>query len=160
MQARGGVMGQVTRGSSSPSDSSTLPSLLLLRTFQHDSSLILEQSIATHFLDSGLILDFTTTLFPSNIRGLHIFTLHRPVPTMSSSMPIPKRKQPARGHVASWSWSSSVASSCSTPSSSSPAPMLSLAKGKFPTRDEVRRDGREEISPRRPSLLGRSSTRL
>ncbi|KAH9827542.1 inosine-5'-monophosphate dehydrogenase [Teratosphaeria destructans] len=77
---------------------------------------------------------------------------------MSSSMPIPKRKQPSRGHAATPSWSSSSAGSSYTSpsSSSSPAPMLSLSKGKFPAKAEERRRYSEEISPRRPSLLGSS----
>ncbi|KAK5124411.1 hypothetical protein LTR85_001628 [Meristemomyces frigidus] len=75
----------------------------------------------------------------------------------SSSMPIPKRKQPAHRHAASTSWSSSAASSYSSPGSSSLANTpSSLAKGKFPATEAAPPRAEYDVSPRRPSLLGSS----
>ncbi|KAK5137199.1 hypothetical protein LTR08_000704 [Meristemomyces frigidus] len=77
----------------------------------------------------------------------------------SSSMPIPKRKQPAR-HAASSSWGSSAASSYSSASASSALAMTpsSLAKGKFAATPSTSASPprTEFISSRRPSLLGSS----
>ncbi|KAI7372716.1 hypothetical protein KC328_g17063, partial [Hortaea werneckii] len=73
----------------------------------------------------------------------------------SSSMPIPKRKQPVRPAVSS-SWSSSAASSYSSPSSSSLSSTPSTTKGKFPATDASPPQITDEVSPRRPSLLGSS----
>ncbi|TKA30342.1 hypothetical protein B0A50_02569 [Salinomyces thailandicus] len=73
----------------------------------------------------------------------------------SSSMPIPKRKQPAR-HAAGSSWSCSAASSYSSPTGSSLPTTPSLSKGKFPATAALPSTRTEEISPRRPSLLGSS----
>ncbi|RMZ32858.1 hypothetical protein D0859_02994 [Hortaea werneckii] len=73
----------------------------------------------------------------------------------SSFMPIPKRKQPVRPAVSS-SWSSSAASSYSSPSSSSLSNTPSTTKGKFPAIDASPPRITDEVSPRRPSLLGSS----
>lgn len=75
---------------------------------------------------------------------------------MSTSLPIPKRKQPLdRPAYTGLSWSSSASSSYSRPAEASPSAPSPLHRGKHPASPSQA----DQVSPRRPSLLGRSRAR-
>jgi len=85
----------------------------------------------------------------------------KPSDVMSSPIHVPAHRQQSARHSASSSWSSSASSSYASTPSSSPAPAFSsstLTKGKSPATEVVMPalTRRDQISPRRPSLLGSS----